>query len=485
MMLTVENILFISSILLFVSIFASKILYKIGVPTLILFLVVGMLAGSDGIGKIYFYDPKIAQFIGTVALSFILFSGGLDTKFEVIKPVLKQGIILSTGGVLITALTVGYFVYLVTDLTFLEGMLLGSIVSSTDAAAVFSILRSQSLKLKGNLAPLLELESGSNDPMAYMLTVSILGMITEGNTGITNFIALFLMQIIIGALLGIFFGKLMVFIINKIRLDIDGLYPVLTISMAIFVFSITDLIGGNGFLAIYISGLILGNSSFIHKKTVMKFFEGQTWLMQIILFITLGLLVFPKQLITISGTGIVISIFMVLVARPLCVFIILSFFDFTFKEKLLISWVGLRGAAPIVFSTYPLLAGIDIAPMIFNIVFFISVTSVLIQGTFLPKVAKILDLAEEDIGKIDKDRLVDRYDSFKNHLFELRIDKDSQVINKPIVDIKFPKTSLIITINRKGKYVTPNGSTILEAGDKLIITSENQDDIFDIRKCIK
>lgn len=484
-MLTVENILFISSILLFVSIFASKILYKIGVPTLILFLVVGMLAGSDGIGKIYFYDPKIAQFIGTVALSFILFSGGLDTKFEVIKPVLKQGIILSTGGVLITALTVGYFVYLVTDLTFLEGMLLGSIASSTDAAAVFSILRSQSLKLKGNLAPLLELESGSNDPMAYMLTVSILGMITEGNTGITNFIALFLMQIIIGALLGIFFGKLMVFIINKIRLDIDGLYPVLTISMAIFVFSITDLIGGNGFLAIYISGLILGNSSFIHKKTVMKFFEGQTWLMQIILFITLGLLVFPKQLITISGTGIVISIFMVLVARPLCVFIILSFFDFTFKEKLLISWVGLRGAAPIVFSTYPLLAGIDIAPMIFNIVFFISVTSVLIQGTFLPKVAKILDLAEEDIGKIDKDRLVDRYDSFKNHLFELRIDKDSQVINKPIVDIKFPKTSLIITINRKGKYVTPNGSTILEAGDKLIITSENQDDIFDIRKCIK
>ena len=484
-MLTVENILFISSILLFVSIFASKILYKIGVPTLILFLVVGMLAGSDGIGKIYFYDPKIAQFIGTVALSFILFSGGLDTKFEVIKPVLKQGIILSTGGVLITALTVGYFVYLVTDLTFLEGMLLGSIVSSTDAAAVFSILRSQSLKLKGNLAPLLELESGSNDPMAYMLTVSILGMITEGNTGITNFIALFLMQIIIGALLGIFFGKLMVFIINKIRLDIDGLYPVLTISMAIFVFSITDLIGGNGFLAIYISGLILGNSSFIHKKTVMKFFEGQTWLMQIILFITLGLLVFPKQLITISGTGIVISIFMVLVARPLCVFIILSFFDFTFKEKLLISWVGLRGAAPIVFSTYPLLAGIDIAPMIFNIVFFISVTSVLIQGTFLPKVAKILDFAEEDIGKIDKDRLVDRYDSFKNHLFELRIDKDSQVINKPIVDIKFPKTSLIITINRKGKYVTPNGSTILEAGDKLIITSENQDDIFDIRKCIK
>ena len=220
----------------------------------------------------------------------------------------------------------------------------------------------------------------------------------------------------------------------------------------------------------------------------MKFFEGQTWLMQIILFITLGLLVFPKQLITISGTGIVISIFMVLVARPLCVFIILSFFDFTFKEKLLISWVGLRGAAPYsFFSTYPLLAGIDIAPMIFNIVFFISVTSVLIQGTFffLPKVAKNLDLAEEDIGKIDKDRLVDRYDSFKNHLFELRIDKDSQVINKPIVDIKFPKTSLIITINRKGKYVTPNGSTILEAGDKLIITSENQDDIFDIRKCIK
>jgi cell volume regulation protein A len=484
-MLTVENILLISSILLFVSIFASKILYKIGIPTLILFLVVGMLAGSDGIGKIYFYDPKIAQFIGTVALSFILFSGGLDTKFDVIKPVFKQGVFLSTCGVLITAITVGCFVYIITDLSFLEGMLLGSIVSSTDAAAVFSILRSQSLKLKGNLAPLLELESGSNDPMAYMLTVSILGLLTEGNMSIASFIALFFMQMVLGSLLGVFFGKLMVFIINKIKLDIDGLYPVLTIAMAIFTFSITDLIGGNGFLAIYISGLILGNSRKKKKKTVMKFFEGQSWLMQIILFITLGLLVFPKQLTAISGTGLMISVFMVLIARPLCVFIILSFFDFTIKEKLLISWVGLRGAAPIVFSIYPLLAGIDIAPMIFNIVFFISVTSVLIQGTFLPKVAKLLDLAEEDMGNLDKDKFADRYDSFKNQLFEVKIDRDSKVINKPIVDIQFPKTSLIITINRNGKYVTPNGSTLLESGDKLIITSEKKEDIFDIRKCIK
>src|SRR5690606_21090602 len=303
MNLTIENILLVGSLLLFISIIAGKTSYKFGVPTLLLFLAIGMLAGSDGIVKIHFDNPQMAQFIGVVSLNFILFSGGLDTNWNSVKPILKEGLVLSTLGVLLTALSLGGFIWAVTDFTIYESMLLGSIVSSTDAAAVFSILRSKSLALKTNLRPTLELESGSNDPMAYVLTILFLTLVINQDQSFVSIIPIFFQQMIIGGIAGFAFGKLSKIIINKIKLDFEGLYPVLVITLMFITFSATDFIGGNGFLAIYICAVYLGNQELIHKKTILKMYDGLAWLMQIVLFLTLGLLVYPSQIIPYFGIG--------------------------------------------------------------------------------------------------------------------------------------------------------------------------------------
>ena len=339
MELTIENILLVGSLLLFVSIVAGKTSYRFGVPVLLLFLTIGMLAGADGIGGIYFDDPQIAQFIGIVALNFILFSGGLDTNWSSVKPILREGIVLSTVGVLLTALTLGGFVYYVTDFTIYESMLLGSIVSSTDAAAVFSILRSKSLALKKNLRPTLELESGSNDPMAYVLTISFLTLVVNQDQTLASIIPMFLLQMLLGAAAGFAFGKLSKIIINRIKLDFEGLYPVLVIALMFVTFSATDFFGGNGFLAIYICAVYLGNQDLIHKKTIIKMYDGLAWLMQIVLFLTLGLLVFPSQIIPFMGIGLLISLFLILVARPVSVFISLIFFKMKLRRRFYVSWL--------------------------------------------------------------------------------------------------------------------------------------------------
>ncbi len=320
MNLTTENFLLIGSILLFISIIAGKTSYKFGVPTLILFLAIGMLAGSEGIGRINFNDPKTSQFIGIVALNFVLFSGGLDTHWKTVRPVLWQGVTLSTLGVLITATSVGFFVHFLTDFTIYEGLLLGAIVSSTDAAAVFSILRSKNIGLKDKLRHTLELESGSNDPMAYFLTIAFTGLVLNQNANLVDIIPMFFEQILIGGFLGFVFGRLGRFVINKISLEFECLYPVLVIALMFFTFSFTDFIEGNGFLAVYIAAVYLGNHDLIHKKAIIKAFDGFAWLMQIILFLTLGLLVFPSQVFPIVGIGLIISLFLIIVARPLSVF---------------------------------------------------------------------------------------------------------------------------------------------------------------------
>lgn len=326
MNLTIENILLVGSLLLFVSIIAGKTSYRFGVPTLLLFLAIGMLAGSEGIGGICFDDPNIARFIGVVALNFILFSGGLDTSWKSVKPILWQGLTLSTLGVVLTALSLGTFVWLITDFTFYESMLLGSIVSSTDAAAVFSILRSKSLSLKSNLRPTLELESGSNDPMAYVLTIAFLTLVIHQDQSFISIIPLFLRQMILGGVAGFAFGKLGKTVINRIQLDFEGLYPALAIAISFITYSATDFVGGNGFLAIYICAVYLGNQDLIHKKTILKMFDGLAWLSQIVLFLTLGLLVFPSQIIPVFGIGLIISLFLIVIARPLSVFLSLTFF---------------------------------------------------------------------------------------------------------------------------------------------------------------
>ncbi|NUQ82177.1 MAG: potassium/proton antiporter [Bacteroidetes bacterium] len=484
MTLTTENILLIGSILLFLSLLAGKTTSRFGVPVLILFIGIGMLAGSDGIGGIHFDNPKTAQFIGIVALTFILFSGGLDTDWQTVKPILWQGLSLSTVGVVLTATFVGIFVWAITDFTIYEGLLLGSIVSSTDSAAVFSILRSKNLALKGNLRPTLELESGSNDPMAYILTIVFTGLVINQDSSFISILPMFIRQLLIGALLGFLFGKVSTLVINKITLDYEGLYIVLVIALMFFSFSATDFIGGNGFLAVYIAAVYLGNQELIHKKKILKSFDSFAWLMQIILFLTLGLLVFPKQIIPVIGIGLLLSVFLILVARPLSVFLSLAPFNLQLRSRLLVSWVGLRGAVPIVFATYPMIAGADKASMIFNIVFFISITSVLIQGTTLPMVARWLRLTLPVKLKQRTQTDLVMNEGVMNTLTEISLPEGCLAVGKQVVQLGLPKTTTISIIQRNNHYLTPGGNTVLQPHDKLFILAENEESLLNVFDCL-
>lgn len=476
MNLTTENIMLVGSILMFVSLLAGKTSYKFGIPVLIFFLVIGMVAGSEGIGRINFDDPRIAQFIGVVALNFILFSGGFDTSWDSIKPVLWQGITLSTIGVMLTAAILGVFVWAITDFTIYEGLLLGSIVSSTDSAAVFSILRSKSIALKGHLRATLELESGSNDPMAYILTIVFTGIVVNQDASLIEALPMFFRQLIFGGILGFAFGFAGKFIINRIRLDYEALYIVLVIAIMLFTFAATDTIGGNGFLAIYLCGIYLGNQNLIHKKKILKSFDSYAWLMQIVLFLTLGLLVFPSRVIPVIIPGLLISAFLIVVARPVSVYLSLLPFKVQSRTRVFISWVGLRGAVPIVFAMYPLLAGAQKADMIFNIIFFVSLTSVLIQGTTIPLVARWLHLTLPIKAKPRTQIDIELADSVKSVLTEIYIPFGSKAIGRQLVDLGLPPTSHISFIERDNKYITPNGSTQLMANDKLFVISETKDD---------
>lgn len=474
--ITIHNVILIVSLLLFFAILAGKTSSKIGVPALILFLGIGMLAGSEGIGKIQFgYDQAgTAQFIGITALCFILFSGGLDTKWKCIKPILGKGMTLSTLGVLLTAVFTGLFVKCLTDFSWTESFLLGSIVSSTDAAAVFNILNSKNLSLKNNLKPLLEFESGSNDPVAFLLTTFFVGMV-----GLESFswpIALlrFLLQLFLGVFMGFVMGKLSTIIINRIRISYTGLYPVLAIALMLFTYSFTDFIGGNGFLAVYISAIILGNKKLTHRSAIVESFDGYAWLMQLILFLTLGLLVFPGEVWDIKWTGLAISGFIIILARPLAVFLCLSFFKKTpFKEQLFVSWVGLRGAAPIVFATYPLIAGLEKSGMIFSIVFFISFLSMALQGTSIPWMARKLHLAIILPTGLMARRNLDT----KTEMFEIEIEKGSPLDGKTLLEADLPEKTRVTMILRRGDYIVPIGETRLQQKDYLYILCKDPEEI--------
>tara|TARA_R110000868_G_scaffold124779_2_gene329634 strand:- start:5368 stop:6555 length:1188 start_codon:yes stop_codon:yes gene_type:complete len=388
----VEQIFLWISILLIISLGASKLSGKIGIPALLLFLGIGMLAGSDGFGGIYFNNPYIAQLIGVAALIFILFSGAINTNWNNVKKVYLSGTSLSTIGVFVTALLVSVFVYYLLNLSFIESLLLGAIVSSTDAAAVFSVLRSNKTNIDENLQTVIELESASNDPMAVLFTISLIRILTVANTTYLDLLQIIFTQISIGLILGWIMGSISPWIINKIKLEQDGLYSVLVISLVLFTYSITTTMNGNGFLAVYLTGLLMGRVRFNHKKKLIHFSDSITWLMQIAMFLVLGLLVFPSQLVGVIWIDIIIAFFLIIVARPISVFISLMFSQFNMREKLMISWVGLRGAVPIILATFPLIADVPNAKGIFNLVFFIVITSVLIQGTLISFMAHILKL---------------------------------------------------------------------------------------------
>lgn len=474
-MIPIENILLGASILLILSIIASKASRELGIPALLLFLAIGMLAGSDGPGGIYFDDPWLTQLIGIMALTFILFDGGLATEWKVIRPVLWMGAALSSLGVLISAAVVGIFVYFIFDLTLLEGILLGAIVASTDAAAVFSILRSKAVRLKGNLEPLLELESGTNDPMAVFLTIGLTGLIANPNQPVWSLVPIFFWQMILGGLIGYLLGRGMSMFLNRLKLVYEGLYPVLTISLVLFTYSATAYIGGNGFLAVYLAGLIMRRHDFLRRRSIMRFHDGLAWLMQITMFLTLGLLVFPSRVLPIAGAGLLVSAFLIFVGRPASVFITLIFHKLSFREKTLVSWVGLRGAAPIILATFPLLEGIPHSDTIFHLVFFIVLTSVLLQGTTIPYVAKWLkvDTPTEPPFQPYPLELVQTANP-DSELVEIPVDQASAVVGKAIVDLGLPQGALVVLINKGGQFIVPSGGTVLTTGDRMLVLADKQ-----------
>ena len=477
-MVTSGNILLIGSILLFVSIAVSKTSARFGVPTLLLFLIVGMLFGSDGLG-IQFNDMKDAQFVGMIALCIILFSGGMDTKFHEIKPVLAPGLVLSTVGVLLTAVFTGIFIWWLSGMqwsniyfTFLPSLLLASTMSSTDSASVFAILRSQKMNLKHNLRPMLELESGSNDPMAYMLTIVLIQLITAESNGAGAIVISFLQQFIFGGLIGYGTGKLAVYIINKLNLDNKSLYPIFMLAVVFFTFSVCDLFKGNGYLAVYISGMMIGNSKIANRKEISTFFDGLTWLFQIIMFILLGLLVNPREMLDVACVAMLIAGFMILIGRPLSVALcLLPFRKITACSKLYISWVGLRGAVPIIFATYPVVANVEGADQIFNIVFFITLLSLILQGTTLPFFARKLGLSAP-MEKTGNDFGVELPDEIDTDLTDITVTPAMIADGDTLKDMSLPQGTLVMIVKRGTEFLVPNGSLHLQVGDKLLLISE-------------
>ena len=460
------SLMIICSLVLLICITSTKILYKFGVPILLIFIVLGMLFGSDGIVGIYFDNYELASDICSIALIFIMFYGGFGTNWKMAKPIAVQSILMSSLGVVITAGLTGLFSSIVFKTSLLEGLLIGAVIASTDAAAVFAILRSQKLNLKGSIASILEIESGSNDPFAYMLTIIILGLMS--NQGYGSIVPMLLNQIIVGILASIVLAKLSVYLLRNVMFEIEGFYPIFITAISILAYSLSEYFGGNGYLSVYITGIIIGNSKIPHKKSIFQFFDGVSWLMQILLFFLLGLLAFPSQIPSVMFKGISISIFMILIARPIATFSILSWFKVPIKEQLFISWVGIRGAASIVFAIFAVTYDVHINYDKFHIIFFIALFSVSVQGTLIPKVARKLDLIDDDQSVLKT--FNDYKENKSTKLIEFTISENSPIANKSIMDSNIPEDILVVMIKRKGDVLVPNGSTVILPGDTLVLS---------------
>ena len=471
----------VGALLLFVAVLAGKVAYRFGAPALLLFLGVGMLFGLDFIS---YRSVDITQFIGMMSLCVILFTGGMDTSFREIRPIIGPGVVLATAGVVMTALVLAGFVWLIApwlglEMPFALALLLASTMSSTDSASVFSILRSKKQGLKEHLRPLLELESGSNDPMAYMLTILLIGVLsnTSEHVGLGMSVVAFVVQMVVGALSGYLVGRLAVWTINRIGLANHSLYVVLLLAFVFFSFAFTDLVGGNGYLAVYLSGLVIGNHKLVQKRPLTVFFDGFTWLMQIVMFLTLGLFVNSDELLQpeVLILGCSVGFFLILVARPLSVFAcLLPFRKFTARARLYISWVGLRGAVPILFAIYPMMDDVEYADLLFNVVFLSTIISLLVQGTTVSGMANLLGLAyEERESAFD----VNMHEDMKSVLTEVEVNESMLDSGHTLKDIVLPENTLVMMICRDGEYFVPQGKTELRLGDKLLVISDRGEEL--------
>ncbi len=471
-MLAFETLLLVVGVLLLCSVWASRASSRLGVPALVLFLVIGMLSGSDGPGGIAFDNPGLAQSLGVTALIFILFAGGLDTDWKLVRPVLGEGLLLANLGVAISACLVGVFAVYVLGFDPLLGLLFGAIVSSTDAAAVFSVVRERGVSLRNSMEPLLEMESGSNDPMAVFLTIGLTHLIVDADASVRELILELVLEMAVGASLGYAAGRTMEFLINRARLQSEGLYPALTLALMLLTYGLTDQVGGNGFLAIYIAGMTLGNQDFVHKRSIMRFHDAAAWLTQIGMFLALGLLVFPSQLMTVVGSGLLASAFLIFVARPASVFGALAFKKRPVADKLMVSWAGLRGAVPIVLATFPLLEGVPQANLIFNLVFFIVLTSVLIQGTTIPWVARWLGVNRVEHEPFQYPAEYVPQVDIESQLAEVFVGGESALRGRSLMEVRLPKGALVILVERNGNRLVPSGATVLEGGDRMLVLAD-------------
>ena len=480
MLFSVENMLLIGSVLLIISIVVGKTGYRFGVPALLLFLLVGMFFGSDGLG-LQFNNTHQAQAIGMVALSVILFSGGMDTKIADIKPIMSAGVVLSTAGVLLTALFTGLFIWIISGMSFTNisfplttSLLLAATMSSTDSASVFAILRSQKMNLKHNLRPMLELESGSNDPMAYMLTIVLIQIILSGSMNAGEIAGNLAVQFLVGGAGGYILGKLTVLFLNKINIDNQSLYAILLLGCVFFTFTITDRLHGNGYLAVYIAGMVVGNKKIVFRKEIATFMDGMSWLFQIIMFLTLGLLVNPHEMLNVALVAILVGVFLILIGRPLSVFLcLLPFRKINFKSKLFVSWVGLRGAVPIIFATYPVVAGVEGSNSIFNIDFFITIVSLVVQGTSNSFFARLLHLSTP-LPQTGNEFGVELPEEIDSSLSDMTVTPEMIEQADTLKEMNLPQGTLVMIVKRGNEVLIPNGSLKLHAGDKLLLISEKE-----------
>jgi cell volume regulation protein A len=467
-MLGIEYILLIISALVLLSIVVARLSENLGVPVLLLFLALGMLAGSEGLNAIRKIDIEVAQSLGMIALILILFSGGADTRWHAVRPVLWQTLTLSTFGVLFTTVAVGLLTSSLLVLSVQEGLLIGAIVSSTDAAAVFAVLRSKNISLRGNLTPLIEAESGSNDPMAMFLTIGMIAFMGAGEPSVPSFLLLFVYQMGFGALFGFAGGKGLVYALNRMNFYAQGFYPVFVLASLFLIFSVTAVVNGSGILAVYVAGLVLGNSDVIQKRSLLRFFDGLAWLGQIAMFLALGLLVVPSALMEVAGAGLLVAALLMVVARPVSVFLSLAFSRLRWREKTLVSWVGIRGAVPIILATFPLQAHIPNATFVFNIVFFVVIMSALLQGWSIPLVARWLHVTAPMKQKPHYALEFESPKGSDTELVDFIVSQHSAVVGVPIVQLGLPADSLIVLIVRSGEYIVPSGGTLLEPGDTIL-----------------
>jgi cell volume regulation protein A len=460
------------SALLILSVLVSKGAGRFGIPALSIFLLLGMVVGREGPGGFPFSNYLIAQTLGIVALILILHSGGLGTPMEDVRAVRWPALVLSTAGVLVATTLVGAFSVWFLHLNWLHGLLLGAAISSTDVAAVFTILRSRSVSLRGRIRPLLEVESALNDPMTVFLSVGLLQLILTPGASLLRLLPMFFQQMLVGTVAGIAAGRLTRWAINWITLEFEGLYPVLSVALVVLTYGVTQSLGGSGFFAVYVSGIVLGNETYIHKRSLTVFHDGLAWLMQIVMFLTMGVLVLPGELAQVAMSGIALAAFLVFVARPVSVLLCLTPFRFSLREQLMVSWAGLRGAVPIVVATYPLIAGASDARTIFNLVFFVVFISVLLQGTSVPLVSRWLGVAGPLVKAFRYPIEYNPTDSLRNELIEVPVPDGSAVAGCTLGELALPAGALIVLIRRRDDVLVPRGTTRIESEDALLVLAE-------------